>query len=139
QIMEKIAARATASGSSGPASASGASGASDAGTVTAADIDAVLNDLGPPDSPQRLAAAGFAPRPAHHGGEHLSFAALAGAIWAMLFFIMLALSSIQLEVKPGQPAPLWQRPEPRREHPFRITATSREPSRAAALPGPRRS
>ena len=96
QILDKIAARVAPDRPTG-----------------AADVDAVLAELGPADSPQRLQALGYAAPPAPPrtpGDSRLSLTALAGALWAPLFFIMLLLSSVQLEVKPGQAPPIWQRP-----------------------------
>ena len=65
----------------------------------------------PPAGNSGVGAAGAKPQavapvaPRHHGPARLSITALIGAIWAPLFFIMLLLSSVQLQTQTS-----WQRP-----------------------------
>ncbi len=101
QIMEKLSLRTLAAGTAQP---------------SIADADSVLSELGPPQShlkdarpPDALdglraeaGAAGVASGPAK-----LSKTALVGAIWAPLFPIMLAVSSVQIQVSQGQQPPIW--------------------------------
>ena len=46
--------------------------------------------------------------PTHTPNARLSLLALAGALWASLFFLMLVLSSIQLTLAPDAADPLWR-------------------------------
>ena len=50
------------------------------------------------------------PQPTFKGTPKLSLVALLGAIWAPLFFVMLILSAVELNIQPGQAAPAWQQP-----------------------------
>jgi hypothetical protein len=47
-------------------------------------------------------------RPTHTPDARLSLLALVGALWAPLFFVMLALSSVQLTLAPDAADPLWR-------------------------------
>jgi len=99
QIMEKLSLRMLAAGTAHP---------------SLGDADAVLAELGPPESHLRdampvdsAAAIGRSNLVAAGGPARFSTTALVGALWAPFFPIMLAISSVQIQVGQGQQPPLW--------------------------------
>jgi hypothetical protein len=79
--------------------AGGDGGESDAGDAL---LDSVLEQLADPEA----FADAHAPRRAD--GRRISFTAVAGAIWAPMFVLMIALSQVQVSVAIGQSPPWWQ-------------------------------
>jgi hypothetical protein len=87
-------------------------------TLSAADADAVLAELGPPEThlndaappeagASEAAAGGAASRAAQAGPPKLSGLALLGAIWSLGFLLMVIVSAIPIEVEIGQAPPAW--------------------------------
>jgi hypothetical protein len=81
--------------------------------VTPSDVDAVLAELGSPETIAPSVVPGIARSPAEVAARlnaRLSKTALVGLLWAMLFFLTVLLSFVRVNVtvKPGQAVPPWQ-------------------------------
>ena len=95
QIMAKLSQRERASSAHGAAH------------LSAGDAEAVLAELGPPE---KIAMETVTPPPVvarYTGPSKLSMTAVLGLVWALMFPVMLFLSRVTVEPKPGESPPWW--------------------------------